>query len=92
MVVNFWRLNGVVFYELTHDEVMDCVRNANTSEDLSVMLEQVDHIPESVSEKFTDRQARLWFKRVFPWAEVINKVDKHFHTEWRDKDGDKFGD
>lgn len=86
MIVNFYRLYGNIFFTLD-----ECIKNAvyfaNTHEDLTRTADF--RIPCDVP--LTDRQARAWFKQNFPKYE-IHKVNKHYHTEVRERDGDVAGD
>lgn len=86
MIVNFYRLYGRIFYTINKYK-RDTVYFANTHDDL---IEKSDkYIPSD--NVLTDRQARNWFKEHYPNYE-IHKIDKHYHTELRERDGDVRGD
>lgn len=86
MVVNFYRLYGTIFYTID-DHKKDAVYHRNTSEDMAKIKE--NYIPSET--RLTDRAARQWFETNFPGCE-IHKIDKHYHTTWRDCGGDRMFD
>lgn len=85
MIINFYRLYGIIFYTID-EESIKCIYNANTHEDLTRRHDY--HI--ETDQFLTDRQAREWFKEHYPNFE-IHKVNKHYHTEQHFKE-DRMGD
>lgn len=87
MIINFYRLYGVIFYTVDVYEI-STIYYANTTEDYQTRFQRDRHIPSS--KPLTDRQAKEWFKTNYPDYK-IHKVDKHFHTQVR-MHGDRMGD